>query len=135
MTPPSDDAADRTPAADEAEAPAGLLELSAAIRDDLRALLEGRLRLLRLEAALGLRNLIATAVAALLAGILLGGTWLSLVAAAVMWSIERGTSPKVALLLAAGCHLVGALGCLAIARSRARQAMFRHSFKRRKAPS
>ena len=99
------------------EPPVGERGLADSVRDllgGLRALLHDRLQLLALETQQAIQGLAAIAAYGIAVGLLVGGTWLALAGAMVMWLVEHQVSSSTAMLLAAAFNGLG-IGGFALA--------------------
>jgi hypothetical protein len=90
----------------------GLLEQAGLLWAELRGLAHDQFELVALEVRQACSRFALMVALALAAAALTATAWLGLVAAAVFWMIERGTSPAGALLAAVCANLAVAAACV-----------------------
>jgi Putative Actinobacterial Holin-X, holin superfamily III len=95
------------PAALGASAPndAGLLDEVRSLWRELHGLAHDQFALAALEVKLAGVTLVRMVIAGVMVAVLLVSCWLGLVGAAVLWLINEGTSPSIAVLLAVAVNL------------------------------
>lgn len=76
----------------------------------LRGLLHDHLHLLALETQQAIQGLATIAAYCIVVGMLIGGTWLALAAAMVMWLVEQQVSSSAAMLVAAAFNALAVVG-------------------------
>ena len=102
----------------------GLLEQAGALWTELRGLAHDQFQLLALEARQACSRFAFMVALAILAVALFGTAWLGVLAAAVIWMVDSGVSLGVALLVAVGANLAGAVACTLLLRRESRQIPF-----------
>jgi len=102
----------------------GLLEQAGALWAELRGLAHDQFQLLALEVRQVCSRFAFMVALAILAVALFGTAWLGAVAAAVFWMVEAGVSLGVALLVAVGANLAGAVACALLLRRQSREMPF-----------
>jgi hypothetical protein len=90
----------------------GLLEQAGLLWAELRGLAHDQFELVALEVRQACSRFALMVALALAAAALTATAWLGVVAAAVFWMIERGTSPAGALLAAVCANLAVAAACV-----------------------
>lgn len=98
-------ATDVSPAGDNS-----VLESVHGLLAGMRASLHDRLHLLALETQLAIQGVAAIAIYGIAVGLLVGGTWLALAGAMIMWLVEHQVSFSTAILLAAAFNGLGICG-------------------------
>ena len=86
----------------------GLLKDAQSLWHELRELTHDHFRLAALEMQRAAKSLVDMIVAALMVAVLLIGTWLGFMAAAVLWLIEHGIMPSNAVLIGVGFNVLAA---------------------------
>lgn len=102
----------------------GALENARSLWQELRGLAHDRFRLAALETRRAGESLVAMVAAGVMLAILLGGTWLGLLAAAVLGLVEQGVAASSALLLAVACNGLAALVLCGVIRGKSRYLQF-----------
>jgi len=117
------DEAGRAPADIRPQEP-GLLEQAGLLWAELRGLAHDQFQLLALEARQACSRFAFMLALAVMGVALFATAWLGAVAAAVFWLIEFGVPLRMALLVAVGANLVGAVVCALLLRREAREIPF-----------
>jgi len=115
---------DKTPGADDPADTAGALENAQSLWHEWRGLAHGHLRLAALEAQQAGESLVVMMVAGVVLAIVLGGGWLGLLAAAVLWLAGHGASASGAVLLAVAVNGLAALCLCGLIRHKSRHLRF-----------
>lgn len=102
----------------------GVLEDAQSLWEELHGLAHDRFRLAGLETRRAGESLVVMVAAAVMLAILLGGTWLGLLAAAVLWLITLGFGASSALMLAVACNGLAAYGLWGLIRRQSRHLQF-----------
>ncbi|MDD5461333.1 MAG: phage holin family protein [Methylococcales bacterium] len=92
--------------------------------DEFYGLIHDRFRLAALETQRAGETLVVLIVAGVMMVILLVGSWLGLIAAAVLALIKVGLMASSAILLAVACHLLIALVLIGVMRRKSRYLRF-----------
>jgi uncharacterized membrane protein YqjE len=119
----TDGRAPGSPAAAATSAP-GLLENAQALWHDLRGLAHDHLQLAALETQRAGKSLVNMVVYAVAAAMLLVSAWLGLMAAGVLWLIDRGLNASVALLLVVVLNIAAAFVLFTMIRRSSQQLRF-----------
>ena len=88
----------------------GLLDNAAALWGDLKGLAHDHLELAALETRQAGESLVWIIAYGIVVGVLCVSAWLGLVAALVLWLVDRGMPASAAVLLAVVVNLLGAFG-------------------------
>jgi uncharacterized membrane protein YqjE len=99
-------------------ASAGLLADINAFWENLRGTLYDHVQLVVLEMRRAIESLISILVYGIVAGVMLAGTWLAVVAAITVWLIDTGMPVSAALLVTALLNLCGAYGVIIVIRGK-----------------
>jgi len=110
------------PAADTGAPAPGLIDNAAALWGDLKGLAHDHLELAALETRRAGESLVSIVAYGIVVGVLLVSAWLGLIAALVLWLVDRGVAASAAVLLAVLVNLVGA-GVLVLLIKRTSQAL------------
>jgi uncharacterized membrane protein YqjE len=103
----------------------GVLEDAQSLWYELRKLTHDRFRLAALETQQAGESLVTMIMAGVMVAVLLGSACLGLVAAAVLWLVEKGVvTASSAIMLAVACNLLVALILSVVIRSKSRFLQF-----------
>jgi len=103
---------------------ASLLKDAQLLWHELRVLTHDHIQLAALEMQRAGKSLIDMIVAAVMIAVLLLGTWLGLMAAAVLWLIEYGIIPSSAILIGVGFNALVAVMLYGFIRYKSRYLKF-----------
>jgi hypothetical protein len=107
----------------------GLLEQAGLLWAELRGLAHDQFELVALEVRQACSRFALMVGLALAAAALAATAWLGLVAAVVLWMIERGASPAGALLAAVAANLAVAAACVLLLLRQGRELPFAASLR------
>lgn len=119
-----DEAAGQTTPRNDLPSGAGLLKDAQLLWHELRVLTHDHLQLAALEMQRAGKSLMDMIVAAVMIAVLLLGTWLGLMAAAVLWLIEHGIMPSSAILIGVGFNVLIAVMLYGFIRYKSRYLKF-----------
>ncbi len=102
----------------------GVLEDAQSLWQELRELSHDHFRLAALETQRAGDSLVSMIIAGVMVAVLLIAAWLGLLAAAVLWLIERGVVANSAILLAVVFNLLLSLILFAVIRRKSRYLQF-----------